>query len=253
MLPIIGLSACYFHADPERPIFKGKTLMYMEQSMTQYCMRNHTIPFLLPEHSDEISVAQIVARIDGLLLQGGSDIAPTSYKEAGINENQWPGDPHRDQYEIALFKECLNQKKPILGICRGHQLINVALGGTLYQDIFTQKKDAILHRDFELYDQLFHEISIKPNSHLSKIYSLDQARVNSVHHQAIKDLGQKLEVEAWSSKDNLIEAVRYTGDSYVYGVQWHPEFHGLNDASVLDPDPLFADFLHAIRLRIQSD
>lgn len=250
----IGLTACFFHPDFDRNLFKGKRLLYMEQSMSNYCMRNGSLPLLLPESHASISVEDIVNSVDGLLLQGGSDIAPSSYQEDFLDQEKWPGDSHRDIYEINLFNEALRQKKPVLGICRGHQLINVALGGSLYQDTSTQNKSAIEHRDAELYDGLNHLIQIEEKSHLADLYKhIKEARVNSIHHQAIARLGRNLLVEAFSTQDNIIEAIRYDGDSYVYGVQWHPEFHIPGDSFLLDPDPLFLDFLQAVKTRSLND
>ncbi|RMG70367.1 MAG: gamma-glutamyl-gamma-aminobutyrate hydrolase family protein [Bacteroidetes bacterium] len=243
----IGLSACFFHPDPARPIFKGKRLLYMEQSMSQLCMRHGAMPLLLPKAEGRISVSDVVDSVDALLLQGGSDVAPESYGARPIEDGRWPGDRYRDLYEIELVQACLEAKKPILGICRGHQLLNVALGGSLYQDTETERKGARKHRDPDVYDRLYHELDIKPGSLLAEIYGVDgRVTINSIHHQAIDRLADSLQSEAESLPDGLIEAVRYTGDSFAYGVQWHPEFQRDEETHLLAPGPLFEYFLSQI-------
>ena len=121
-------------------------------------------------------------------------MSPESYGETPINP-MWSGDKVRDRYEIELFHEFVTQGKPVFGICRGHQLINVALGGTLYQDIATQCANTANHRDPQKYDQHFHEVRILPQTWLARLYSDSNAkRINSIHHQAIKiGTGQFLE------------------------------------------------------------
>ncbi len=150
----------------------------------------------------------------------------------------------RDLYEIELFWECAIQRKPVLGICRGLQLINVALGGTLYQDIPTEVPGAARHVDPDAYDGNEHDIDIVPGSGLARMYGgAGRATVNSIHHQAIRDLGRGLAVEAVSPADGVIEAVRWSGASYVLGLQWHPEFHHGSDAGLLDGAPVMREFL----------
>ena len=257
----IGMPACFFHADPERAIFKGKTLMYMEQSMAHWVMSEGAIPVLLPLASGKIKAKDLVKEIDGLLLQGGSDLSPKSYGEEPLKP-EWAGDAIRDEMEIEYVKHCLDYNKPILGVCRGLQLINVARGGTLYQDTETQKKGSLNHRDWNVYDQLFHDIEIKKDSGLSQLYSNTlQGRVNSVHHQSIKELGKGLHVEALCPTDGVIEAVRLQcedyPDRYCFSVQWHPEFQFTQNSdnqdpqgkSLLDYAPIMNEFISEIRKR----
>jgi putative glutamine amidotransferase len=147
------------------------------------------------------------------------------------------------------MKEAMAKNKPVLGICRGAQLMNVAFGGTLYQDIPSQVPGALNHRNWDVYDQNFHEITFEAGSRLEKIYSSVSARkVNSIHHQGIRDLGKDLLVEA-RAPDEIIEAVRLNSDRYVYAVQWHPEFHNSNDLTVLSNSHLLQDFLDEVRNR----
>src|SRR5690606_35961872 len=139
------------------------------------------------------------------------------------------------------------RRKPILGVCRGHQVINVALGGTLFQDIQTQNEGAFLHRNWDIYEYNFHDVVIEPGSHLQRLYGGAMAgRINSVHHRAVKDLASVHAIEARSTDDGIVEAVRWTKDErYVRGVQWHPEFQDPADGSLLDPDLILREFLSA--------
>jgi putative glutamine amidotransferase len=243
----IGVSACFFHKDPKRPVFKGKTLLYLEESLAQWVMRDGTAHAYLIPSSPKERIAAIAAEFDGLLLQGGSDVAPETYGETPMKP-EWSGDAVRDQYEIALVEEFVARRKPVLGVCRGAQIVNVAFGGTLYQDVTTQVPASRVHRDWEIYDQNFHEVAFEPGSQLSRLYEgLSFARVNSVHHQAVKVLGRDLVVEARSVEDGIIEAVRGTTPGYVFAVQWHPEFQDPADRRLLPTDPILEDFFEAMK------
>lgn len=254
----IGISACFFHADPIRPVFKGKTLQYLEQSMVRWITSTITsttpqgahaylIPSLAPD--SPVKVSAMVEDFDGLVLQGGSDLAPQSYGETPLKP-EWAGDYIRDVYEIELVHAFLKAGKPILGICRGAQLLNVALGGTMVQDIEMQVPGARVHRNWDQYDQIFHEIKIEENSGLAKIFRKPAgftAKINTVHHQGLARLGRDLIVEARCTEDQVIEAIRYTGNSYAFGVQWHPEFQDPSDTTQLSTKPILEDFLTAAR------
>ncbi len=134
----------------------------------------------------------------------------------------------------------------MLGICRGCQLINVAFGGNLLQDIRTQRPETHRHVDAELYDRLQHEIVFEPGSKLAQIYpGVARASVNSIHHQAVDRLGADLQIEARSAEDGVVEAIRARGSLFVAGVQWHPEFH-FQDGALLSGDPLLDAFLSAV-------
>ncbi|HEX6364365.1 MAG TPA: type 1 glutamine amidotransferase [Albitalea sp.] len=245
----IGISACFFHADPERPIFTGKTLQYIEQSVAHWVMSTGALAVMVPSPEGDtrvgdVTLADYAQWLDGLVLSGGADVAPSSYGEAPIDP-RWAGDPVRDAYEKTLAAAFVAERKPVFGICRGLQLLNVAFGGTLYQDVATQCPGVPSHREASLYDRHFHEIELVPGSRLADLYpGVRRARVNSVHHQAIKDLAPGFAVEARSAEDGLVEAVRRRGDSYVAAVQWHPEFHR-PDFGTLDDRAILDDFLHA--------
>ena len=251
----IGVTACFDHADPKRALFKGKTLLYVEESMLKYLMRNGASPVLLPRSLGPFTASALLDGLDGVLLQGGADVSPTSYGEDPLEE-RWSGDRARDDYETALIKESIAANKPVLGICRGAQILNVALGGSLYQDINTQIEGSLVHRNWDVYDGLEHDVELMPGGHLAGLYADAPAyRINSIHHQSIKEPGDGLSIEARSPSDGVIEAVvltDYTGSSelpYAVGVQWHPEFHRPGDTALLEPDLLMKDFLAEAKKR----
>jgi putative glutamine amidotransferase len=135
----------------------------------------------------------------------------------------------------------------VLGVCRGAQLLNVAFGGTLYQDIATQCPAAHAHVETDLYDQHEHDVTFLQGTALTRLYpNASQLRVTSIHHQAVAEIGKGMLVEAVSTLDGLVEAIRWSGDSYARGVQWHPEFHHGRDA-LADSSPIMLDFLEASR------
>lgn len=244
----IGLSACFLHADPMRPIFKGKTLVYAEKSMVDWLMvSEEVLPiFLFP---DAKSPEKWIEQIDGLVLQGGADMAPESYGTKALKP-EWSGDRVRDIYEIELIQSCLKKGLPILGVCRGLQVINVAFGGTLLQDIKTQRPHCLTHRDWEIYDQLFHQVTIVENSWLSALYPEVNSPVltNSVHHQAIDRLASDFIVEAYSTEDSIIEAIKYKSDRFfIYGVQWHPEYQNPMNKNFLNPNLLLKEFINVVK------
>jgi len=248
----IGMTARLMHRPPAELGFKGKTLQYLEQAAAHWVMRRSALVLMVPTlgHDAEVerrrvSIRQYVDLLDGLVMQGGADVSPTSYGQQPLRP-EWSGDPMRDHYEIELIEGFLEQGKPVFGICRGAQLLNVFFGGTLYQDIATLREDAQAHVDREAYDQHLHHVRFAPGSMLASIYKgVQGGLVTSIHHQAVDRLGSDLQVEATSEEDGIVEAIRSRGSGFVAGVQWHPEFHGAHQPELLDPTPLIDDFLRA--------
>ena len=228
----IGVSPRLLHPQPgARGVFT-KMLHYVEDGIAQWLQSRDALLFVLPLSERAADYAQA---LDGLVLQGGADISPLAYGEQPLKP-EWEGDPIRDRYEIELVRAFSAARKPVLGICRGAQLINVALGGTLHQDIPAHRSDE--------YDLHAHEVRLEPGSGLARLYGeTGPRRVVSIHHQAIKRLAPGLVVEA-RADDGVIEAVRGSGASYVCAVQWHPEFHG-GRHGFLDGGPLLDEFLSA--------
>ncbi len=246
----IGVSARLMHVPPAELGFPNKILQYLEQSVAHWIMAHGALAFMVPtlfKTSDierrSLSVRDYVEALDGLVLQGGSDVSPESYGETPLHPD-WAGDRVRDLYEIELMWEFIIRGKPVLGICRGAQLINVALGGTLIQDIPSLHPNAIIHRDAILYDGMHHTIALRPGSRLARLYPESPTpMVSSIHHQAVCKLGNDLDIEA-EAPDGIVEAIRWRGSSYVAGVQWHPEFH-TQGGQALDSGPIIQEFLDA--------
>lgn len=222
--PRIGVSSCLMHADPQRPIFKGKALQYTEEKMAMAVWRAGGMPVQLLDLKSEEAAREHIEGVDGLLLQGGADVAPESYGESPL-QPAWRGDRERDVHEIRLVEAARELGKPVLGICRGIQVLNVALGGSLYQDIGTQVDSALVHRDWHRYEEIEHEVRLEPGSWVAEIYGSEQLLVNTVHHQAIKTLAPGLRVTA-RAPDGIVEAAEWTRHEgpWMAGIQWHPEW-----------------------------
>jgi putative glutamine amidotransferase len=249
----IGVSARIFHPEPGAKGLRGKTLQYLEESIAHWVMSRDVLVFMIPTvghqgmlHPSNIRLRDYAKHLDGLLLQGGADVSPQSYEEAATRP-EWPGDRVRDMYELELLHEFIESGKPVLGVCRGCQLINVAFGGTLYQDIATDVPTAGIHVN-EQYDQHRHSIRFPDGSTLVNMFpGRQEALVNSIHHQAVRTVGRDLNIEAVSAGDGIIEAVRYRRAPFVVGVQWHPEFHRAGGDELLDCTPLLDTFLRVAR------
>lgn len=178
------------------------------------------IPIIIPITENLDVIKEQMSLIDGLILSGGQDVTPTIYGQdfkVGIKRVC----PERDKHEMIVFKEFLKTNKPMLGICRGMQLMNICLKGTLFQDL-KYSNEKILQHIQEFYPELpTHEINIEEGNLLYELFGKN-IRTNSFHHQAIDELGEKLEVIARTS-DNIVEAIYMREHPFFYGVQWHPE------------------------------
>ena len=207
------------------------------------------IAVLLPPQPVDPDVAdRVLGGLDGVLFAGGRDVNPDLYGESPGEHTDVP-DIRRDAWEFALLNSALEREIPTLFICRGAQVLNVALGGTLYQDIATQYENPEIHVH-EDYDKHAHNITWEAGSGLGKLYPEQGcSKVISIHHQAINALGKGLRIEARSTEDGLIEAVRLEGKPYVLGLQWHPEFHPPGAPDLLNCNPFLDEFLTAARGR----
>lgn len=176
------------------------------------------LPVLLAPGPD---AAGHLDRIDGLLLSGGSDVDPAIYGEAAHPTSKWVRE--RDDFELALTREALRRDMPLLAICRGQQVLNVAAGGTLVQDIPSQLPASGPHypKDVDRW-HVAHDVDVLPGTRLREIVGRDTLPVNSFHHQAVKDVGRGLRLSA-SGKDGVVEAIESPAHRFVIGVQWHPE------------------------------
>lgn len=187
------------------------------------------VPVTLPLTDDSATLKQLVSQLDGILLTGGQDIAPERYRAQPSPECGETCDP-RDSMELKLIRASLKRNLPLLGICRGVQLLNVYFGGTLFQDLPTQHPQGIDHHMHPPYDRVVHTVDLVPGTPLHGLLNRTSLGVNSYHHQAIRRLAPRLKVMA-VSEDGLIEAVYLPDYRFVWGVQWHPELSFRTDAS----------------------
>ena len=181
-------------------------------------------PMVLPPLGEERFAASVVGCLDGLLLSGGSDLDPRYYGEEPDPE-LGPTIPERDAFEMALVELALRRGIPIFGICRGLQVLNVALGGTLYQDLPSQwGGDVLKHRQVIPKWQPQHEAEVQDGTYIAEVMGRGVVKVNSYHHQGVKDLAEELAVTA-RSEDGVVEAVesRDLSERWLLGVQWHAE------------------------------
>jgi putative glutamine amidotransferase len=179
------------------------------------------IPVLLANTDPPSALDVIVDELHGILLTGGGDLHPQFYNQAPLNEIADPTTT-RDNFEMALISRVLERNLPILAICRGHQMLNVALGGTLSQDLSCLPFKAQPHADPQQTGKIFHDVTIDPESRLFAVIGEEMIQTNSSHHQVVDRLGQGLKAVAFAP-DGVIEAIEHTGREFVIGVQWHPE------------------------------
>ncbi|MFC3459658.1 gamma-glutamyl-gamma-aminobutyrate hydrolase family protein [Massilia haematophila] len=249
----IGVSARIFHPEPGATGLRSKNLQYLEESIAQWVMSRDVLVFMIPTvntngllHPSNITLRHYARHLDGLVLQGGADVSPQTYSETPTRP-EWSGDRARDLYELELLHEFVEAGKPVLGVCRGCQLINVAFGGTLYQDVATNVPEALAHVHTD-YDAHRHAIEFPPGSTLGRMFpNAQRPTVNSIHHQAVKELGRDVRIEAVSYPDGIVEAIRYDRADFVMGLQWHPEFHRAGGTDLLDCTPVLDEFLRAAR------
>ena len=179
------------------------------------------IPLIVPPLSSASAAAAIMESVSGLVLTGGEDVDPARYGEKR-HEKVRSVNAARDATEAALIEEAKVREKPVLAICRGIQILNVALGGTLVQDIPSQCGTSIAHDEDSPRDTRSHDISVEPGSLIAKAVGAEHLRVNSFHHQSVKDVAAGMHVTA-RSPDGIIEGMESTGAWWVMAVQWHPE------------------------------
>lgn len=214
MRPVIGITTHI--SDDERTLQNNRTY-------SDALLAVGALPLLLPATTDANVIGQYADLIDGLLLSGGVDVDPTLFGEnqkwacGGVNTL-------RDDFEMKLIKSMLRHPdKPILGICRGIQILNVALGGDLYQDLQSSfETETICHRQKQRAVYCSHSVEVRPGSKLHAIYGEERIMVNSLHHQAVRKLPEGVLPSA-VAPDSVVEAVELQGHPFCLGVQWHPE------------------------------
>ncbi|MHB8573253.1 MAG: gamma-glutamyl-gamma-aminobutyrate hydrolase family protein [Candidatus Dormibacteria bacterium] len=179
------------------------------------------IPVLLPPQRSRPALREALSRLDGLLLPGGPDVDPGRYG-AKPEVPALELEPERDELDLAALRAALAAQRPVLGICRGLQVLNVALGGTLVQDIPLQLPGSDLHQDEGPRDRLLHDLAVTPGTRLAGLLGVTHTRVNSLHHQAVDRLAPGLVASA-EAPDGVIEGVEAPGYPFLVAVQFHPE------------------------------
>jgi putative glutamine amidotransferase len=259
---LIGVSARIYYPGSQGPLpgVFTKTLHYLEQSVAHWVLSGHAMAVMIPAvtkggivQRSDLDLNDYAQALDGLVLQGGNDVAPECYGESPQHPD-WTGDVVRDRYEMELIDAFMRAGKPVFGVCRGLQLLNVMHGGSLWQDTHSQQPGAQEHRALGKYEHHYHEVELQPGSRLAALYpGLARAQTNSIHHQSIKALAPGFVAEARCPADGTIEAIRKvsaadgTPCSYVAAVQWHPEFHEPGSTTTLDDSLMLQDFLQACR------
>lgn len=214
--PIIGITADR-SMDP-----RGWAYHWVSEMYVRAVERAGGVPVLLPPVPDEDTARGMARALDGLLLSGGDDIDPSHFGEPP-HPDLGAVDPDRDLLELALIREARRDGMPILAICRGIQVLNVAFGGSLIQDLRAQRPDAIQHSQKGPRWRLSHTVEVRPGTRLAGLLGAGAHGVNSFHHQALDRIGDGLAVTAMAP-DGVIEAVEATDGSWIVGVQWHPEW-----------------------------
>lgn len=219
--PLIGVTAGEIH-DRDHP---WTPLAYAQsRTYTDSVIVGGGVPVIVPLTDDTSIMDEFFARIDGWLFAGGNDLEPTLYgQKTGVHVKDFS--QVRDTQEVYLMKKALASQKPILGICRGMQLMNVLRGGTLYQDIATElpgKQDHLRSSKERAIEQFAHQLKLDPDSRLASIVGSGTIPSNTHHHQAIKELGEGFVATAWA-EDGIIEAIEDRSLPLLLGVQPHPE------------------------------
>jgi putative glutamine amidotransferase len=217
--PTIGITCAEIETpEPERPSLCGQNLTYVRA-----LVRGGAAPLLLPPLTDKARLRSLYELLDGLLLPGGEDVGPSNYGET-VLEHCGRVSPERDETELILASWAMAEGKPLLAVCRGLQVLNVAQGGSLFQDIGAQIPGADRHDWYPGFprNKLTHTVSVSPASRLATILGTMSLGVNSLHHQSLKVLAPGLRVVA-QAPDGVVEAAEADDHRFALGVQWHPE------------------------------
>lgn len=244
-VPLFDISAIYDDMHNQFPMYKNKPIIgltgnfhdnecTLAEGYYLSVLKAGGIPLILPPLDDTDSLMNMLQTIDGLLLTGGSDINPLFLNEEPVKELH-SINPRRDKQELLLTRLAADRQIPILGICRGMQVMNFALDGTLYQDIYSQRKEACIKHSQDL-ERAYpsHTVHIEKNSLLFDLMGTETLPVNSFHHQAVKDVAPGFRATA-IAPDGIIEAMESTECKAILGVQWHPECFILNGDKCMMP------------------
>lgn len=223
--PIIGISGSILLT--EGGLFAGYRRSYVNQDYVESVINAGGIPYIIPFNTDTSVTMEQIKNVDGLILSGGHDVYPLIY---GEEPKQALGEtfPERDYFDITLLKGAMELNKPILGICRGHQIINCGNGGSLHQDLSYNKDLYIKHSQATKWNIPTHTITVEKGSFLEDIYG-NEGVVNSFHHQIVNNVAPGFKVIA-TSKDGGVEAIEKIDENhFIVGIQWHPEMMTVSD------------------------
>lgn len=216
--------------------------IWVRPGYMQSVSREGGLPVMLPLTEDPTTLVQLSELCDGFVLTGGADLDPSLYGQEALPAC-YPPCKELDRMELKLLELALKADKPVLGICRGMQLINVALGGTLYQDLPTQHPSEIRHTMEPPFGRPVHRVTLLDGAPIQKVMGCGTLDVNSDHHQAVLELAPELSAMAWA-EDGVVEAIYQPRKRFVWGVQWHPEAF---PETAEHRRKLFAAFLEAVR------
>ncbi|GBG97521.1 gamma-glutamyl-gamma-aminobutyrate hydrolase family protein [Lactococcus termiticola] len=217
--PIIGISGSIII--DEAGMFPGYRRSYVNEDYVKAVLKNGGIPVIIPMTEDEETIEAQIHQIDGLILSGGHDISTDRYNE---EPRQKLGDTssERDAFDFLLLEKAEEKNIPILGICRGCQVINIYHGGNLYQDLTYREGETFKHWQGHDPEKVTHSILVDEGSKVYQMIGSKEVRVNSFHHQLIKTVPDDFRVSA-RAKDGVVEAIEARGHRFLVGVQWHPE------------------------------
>lgn len=220
--PVIGISCSY----------PGSDYSSVRKTYTESVIRAGGLPILIPVTGDKEVLAGILSYIDALILTGGEDVHPHYYNEEPIEELGEVNDT-RDVYDLALIQLAAERGLPLFGICRGEQLINVAFGGSLYQDIPTQHTDTTVNHNQKAPSRIpTHYVTLLPASLIATITGQNELVTNTHHHQAVKQVAPGFRVTAWAC-DSIPEAIEATNGRPIWGVQFHPEGQAMEGDTIM--------------------
>jgi putative glutamine amidotransferase len=224
--PIIGITGSWMiDANAQ---FKEYKKAYVNDDYIVSVIKAGGIPYIIPANNDEEIIRAQVANVDALVFSGGTDVNPVDYGQEFLPKMTKP-DVNRDKFDLSLASYAKEMKKPTLGICRGHQILAVANGGTLYQDLSYKSDVSLRHDQVTIPELATHKVQISKDSLLYEILQKDEVWTNSFHHQIVKDIPQNCTIVGVSS-DGVIEAIEYKSSDYFYlTVQWHPEMMASKD------------------------
>lgn len=218
MRPLVGITAWRRRLDT---FYGPDTLQTLSVHYTDAIVGAGMTPLIFPSSLDPAEAGRLVSKVDGVVLSGGSDVDPARYGAENTHSTDFHAEV--DSFEVAVVEAARAQGKPLLAICRGLQLLNVALGGTLSQEVTSEGGvHDLITRDHDSMSSRRHVVTLEEGSILRDIYGSSEAKVNTLHHQGVDRLADGLIVEG-RTDDGLIEAARCGGDWWALGVQWHPE------------------------------